>query len=198
LIETVGVGQSEISVAEMTDFLLVLMVAGAGDELQGIKRGLLELADMIAITKADGTNVIAARQAAAKYAYAMMLLADPDQGAAPVITCSAVDSTGIEEIWQIISDRIAERRRSGFLSSRRSEQSTNWMWSLVNQQILDLLHDTPEVNVAAIAAAGRVRVGELSPVIAADRIIRALFSAASVGSAFQNQQSIIRSGDRDA
>ena len=103
LIETVGVGQSETTVAEMTDFLMVLMVAGAGDELQGIKRGLLEVADLIAITKADGDNVIRAKQAAAKYAYAMNLLADPEQGIAPVVTCSALEGTGVEEIWKIIS-----------------------------------------------------------------------------------------------
>ena len=149
LIETVGVGQSEAAVTEMTDFLLVLMLAGAGDELQGIKRGLLELADLIAITKADGNNVISARQAASKYAYAMHLLADPDQGVAPVVTCSALEGTGLEEIWKIISDRTAERKRCGYLHTRRSEQNANWMWSLVNQQIHDMLHHRPTVSAVA-------------------------------------------------
>jgi len=175
LIETVGVGQSEVTVAEMADFLLVLMLAGAGDELQGIKRGLLELADLIAITKADGGNVIAAKQAAAKYAYAMHLLADPDQGAAPVVICSALEGTGLEEIWKIISERIAEREKSGYSHKRRSEQNANWMWSLLDQQIHDMLHQRPSVSAVARNAAAQVREGTLSPVMASERIIASLF-----------------------
>jgi LAO/AO transport system kinase len=179
LIETVGVGQSEVTVAEMTDFLLVLMLAGAGDELQGIKRGLLELADLIAVTKADGNNVIPAQQAAAQYAFAMHLLADPDQGMAPVITCSVVNGTGLEEIWKIISDRTAEREHSGFLRRRRNEQNTNWMWSLVDQEIHDMLRQRPAVSAVARSAAALVRDGTLSPVMAADKIINALFANAT-------------------
>src|SRR5271166_4356925 len=168
--EKVGVGQSEMRVAEMTDFLLVLMLAGAGDELQGIKRGLLELADLIAIAKADGGNVIPAKLAASKYAYAMHLLADPEQGMAPVITCSALDGTGLEEIWKIISERTAERERSGYLHTRRNEQNINWMWSLVDQQIHDMLHQRPAVDSVARSAAAQVRVGVLSPIMAAETI----------------------------
>jgi LAO/AO transport system kinase len=176
LIETVGVGQSEVTVAEMADFLLVLMLAGAGDELQGIKRGLLELADLIAITKADGPNVLAASQAAAKYAYAMHLLADPDQGMAPVVTCSSRDGNGLDEIWKIITDRTAERDRSGYLRQRRSEQNTNWMWSLIDQQVHDMLRHQPSVSDVAQRAAAQVRAGTLSPVMASERIIQALFA----------------------
>lgn len=179
IIETVGVGQSEVTVAEMTDFLLVLMLAGAGDELQGIKRGLLELADLIAITKADGNNIVPARQAASKYAYAMHLLADPEQGMAPVITCSAVDGSGLEEIWKIASDRTAERERSGYLRRRRSEQNANWMWSLVDQQIHDMLHQRPAVCAVEQSVVLQVREGTLSPVMAAERIIGALFAGAT-------------------
>ena len=123
LIETVGVGQSEASVASMTDFLLVLMVAGAGDELQGIKRGLLELADMIAITKADGENVNRAKLAASKYAFAMHLLRSGEQP--PVVTCSSLDGSGIDEIWRIIVERTRERERSGVLKAQRSAQAAN-------------------------------------------------------------------------
>jgi LAO/AO transport system kinase len=178
LIETVGVGQSEVTVAEMTDFLLVLMLAGAGDELQGIKRGLLECADLIAIAKADGDNVIPARQAVSQYAYAIHLLADPDQGMAPVITCSALEGTGLEEIWKIISGRTAERKRSGYQRRRRNEQNTNWMWSLVDQQIHDMLRQRPVVSTVAQSAAAQVRDGTLSPVTASERIISALFGGA--------------------
>ena len=129
LIETVGVGQSEASVASMTDFLLVLMLAGAGDELQGIKRGLLELADMIAITKADGENVNRAKLAASKYAFAMHLLRSGEQP--PVVTCSALDGSGIDEIWRIIVERTRERERSGALKAqrRRRPRSGCGRWS---------------------------------------------------------------------
>jgi len=179
LIETVGVGQSETTVAEMTDFLMVLLVAGAGDELQGIKRGLLEVADLLAITKADGGNVVHAKQAAAKHSFAMHLLADPEQGAAPVVTCSALEGTGIEEIWKIICDSAAERERSGSLQRRRSEQNTKWMWTLVDQQIQALLRKSPEVGAVADQATAQVLAGALSPVAASERIIRALFDRAT-------------------
>jgi LAO/AO transport system kinase len=179
MIETVGVGQSEVTVAEMSDFLLVLMLAGAGDELQGIKRGLLELADLIAITKADGNNVLAAKQAAAKYAYAMRLLADPDQGMAQVLTCSALDGNGLEEIWKIITSRTTERNRTGYQRMRRSEQNANWMWSLIDQQVHDMLRRDPVVSSVADHASAQVRAGTLSPVMASERIISALFAGSS-------------------
>jgi LAO/AO transport system kinase len=179
LIETVGVGQSEVTVAGMTDFLLVLMLAGAGDELQGIKRGLLELADLIAITKADGDNLRAARQASAQYAYAMHLLADPEQGMAPVVTCSALTGNGVDEVWRIVAERTAERERSGFLRDRRSEQNARWMWSLVDQEIHDRLRQLPGVSTVAKQAASEVRGGTLSPVLAAEAIVSALFAGKS-------------------
>ncbi|MGD0433978.1 MAG: methylmalonyl Co-A mutase-associated GTPase MeaB [Acetobacteraceae bacterium] len=198
LIETVGVGQSEVTVAEMADFLLVLMLAGAGDELQGIKRGLLELADLIAITKADGQNVLAARQAAAKYAYAMHLLADPDQGMAPVVTCSAVDGNGLEEIWTIISGRTAERQSSGYLRMRRSEQNANWMWSLIDQQIHDMLRDRPAVSEVAHRAAAQVRAGTLSPVMGSERIIHALFAGPVSGPSEADKEPQIEASSQPA
>src|SRR5208337_3340282 len=133
LIETVGVGQSEASVASMTDFLLVLMLAGAGDELQGIKRGLLELADMIAITKADGENVSRAKLAASKYSYAMHLLHDGEQ--IPIVTCSSLDGSGLDKIWRIIVARTRDRERSGALKAQRCAQAVKWMWSLVDERI---------------------------------------------------------------
>ena len=170
LIETVGVGQSEVAVADMTDFLLVLMLAGAGDELQGIKRGLLERADMIAITKADGDNIAACRRAATQYGFAMHLLREPGEPEPPVVTCSAVEGTGLDRIWQIITERQAERESSGALAERRARQNTVWMWSLVDQHI--------RAKLMAGHAAGeierQVHAGRLSPVSAADRIIGAL------------------------
>src|SRR4029450_13717993 len=140
LIETVGVGQSEVSVASMTDFLLVLMVAGAGDELQGIKRGLLELADMMRITKADGENVNRAKLAASKYAFAMRLLRGGEQP--PVVTCSSLDGSGIDEVWRVIGERPRDGERSGALEAQRSVQAATWLWSLVDEQIRETLQQT--------------------------------------------------------
>ena len=170
LIETVGVGQSEVSVAGMTDFLVVLMLAGAGDELQGIKRGLLESADLIAITKADGDNIAACRRAVTQYTFAMHLLREPGEPEAAVAMCSAVDGTGLEHIWEIITERQAERERSGALATRRARQNTLWMWALVEERIRARLLAGP----AAGAIERQVRAGRLSPVRGAETILAAL------------------------
>src|SRR5271166_3232540 len=179
LVETVGVGQSEVSVASMTDYLLVLMVAGAGDELQGIKRGLLELADMIAITKADGDNVSRAKLAASKYAFAMHLLRSGEQPS--VVTCSSLDGSGIDEIWGIIVERTRERERSGALKAQRSAQAANWMWSLVDEQIRETLQQTDAIRRVAEDAERDVSIGSLSPVLGAQAIVRALRSSGMSG-----------------
>ena len=179
LIETVGVGQSEVSVASMTDFLLVLMVAGAGDELQGIKRGLLELADLIAITKADGENVTRAKLAASKYAFAMHLLRSGEQPA--VVTCSALDGSGLDEIWRLIVERTHERERSGALKAQRSAQAATWMWSLVDEQIRETLQQTEAIRHVAEDAERDVRIGALSPVLGAQAIVRALRASGMSG-----------------
>jgi LAO/AO transport system kinase len=179
LIETVGVGQSEASVASMTDFLLVLMLAGAGDELQGIKRGLLELADMIAITKADGENLNRAKLAASKYAFAMHLLRGGERP--PVVTCSSLDGSGIDEIWRIIVERTRERERSGALKAQRSAQAAKWMWSLVDEQIRETLQQTEAIRRVAEDAERDVRIGALSPELGARAIVRALRSSGMSG-----------------
>ena len=125
---------------------------------------------------ADGNNVVSARQAASKYAYAMHILADPEQGVAPVVTSSAVEGTGPEEIWKIVSDRTTERKRCGYLHTRRSEQNANWMWSLVDQQLHDMLRQRTTVSAVAECVSAQVRAGTLSPVMASERIISALLS----------------------
>ena len=172
LIETVGVGQSEVSVASTTDFLLVLMLAGAGDELQGIKRGLLELADMIAITKADGENRSRANIAASKYAFAMHLLNSGEQ--TPVVTCSSLDGSGIDRIWRIIVEQTHERERSGVLKAQRSAQMVKWMWSLVDQQIHETLQQSDAIRRVAEEAERQVRIGALSAMLGAEAIVCAL------------------------
>jgi LAO/AO transport system kinase len=172
LVETVGVGQSEVSVASMTDFFLVLMLAGAGDELQGIKRGLLELADMMAITKADGENRSRANLAASKYAFAMHLLHGGERP--PVVTCSSVEGSGIDGIWRIIVERTHDRERSGALKTERNAQTVKWMWSLVDEQIREMLQQTDAIRRVADDAERQVRIGALSAVLGAQVIVRAL------------------------
>jgi len=173
LIETVGVGQSEVSVADMTDYLMVLVLAGAGDELQGIKRGLLEVADMIVVTKADGENVTRAKLAASQYAFAMHLLHGGERQL-PVVTCSALDGTGIDAIWRIITDQMSGLKRSGALEARRTAQTVKWMWTLVDEQIRDMLRQTEAVRRVAEEAERDLRDAKLSPLRGAQAVVRAL------------------------
>ncbi len=110
----------------------------------------------------------------------MHILADPEQGTAPVVTCSALDGTGLEEIWTIISERTAERKQRGYLRMRRSEQNANWMWSLVDQQLHDRLRQDPMVSAVAESVAAQVRSGTLSPILASERIVGALFPGGTI------------------
>jgi LAO/AO transport system kinase len=173
IIETVGVGQSEVAVATMTDVVLVLMLAGAGDELQGIKRGLLEQADMVVITKADGANVTNAALAASQYRFAMGLLHDPHDLPA-VMICSALELTGLDEIWTTIAERVRAADASGGLQARRAEQATAWMWALVEQKVRETLRQTESIHAIAENAEQQVRGGTMSPVFGADAIVEAL------------------------
>jgi LAO/AO transport system kinase len=173
LIETVGVGQSEVAVASMTDLLLVLMLAGAGDELQGIKRGLMERANMIVVTKADGRNVTAASIAASQYQFAMRLLHEPED-LPEVVTCSAVEGTGLDRIWTLINERMRGAERSGALAAKRAEQATAWMWTLVDAKIRETLRQTEAIRVIAENAEQQVRGGTMTPVLGAGAIVDAL------------------------
>ena len=134
IVETVGVGQSETTVASMVDFFLVLMLAGAGDELQGIKKGVLELADAVAINKADGANLENARQATKIYQMALHLLhpATPTWEPA-VLTCSALEKTGVETIWETVLRHHSAFSQSGELEQKRRNQAIDWMWALVEE-----------------------------------------------------------------
>src|SRR4029077_2218315 len=131
IVETVGVGQSEVAVASMVDFFLVLMLAGAGDELQGIKKGILELADALAINKADGDNVPAATQAAAQYRSALNLFrhATPTWDP-PVVLVSALERRGMDRVWAIIQDHRVRLDASGELGAKRRAQQHAWLWSM--------------------------------------------------------------------
>ena len=143
LVETVGVGQSEVAVAGMVDLFVLLLGPGAGDELQGVKRGIVELADLIVVNKADGDLLDAARHTAADYAHALHLVRSTDDGAVDrVRTCSALLGEGIDELWD--DDRARSSppaRASGELDARRAEQARAWMWSEVTDTLLDELRD---------------------------------------------------------
>src|SRR5947209_10651906 len=134
LIETVGVGQSETMVADITDCFLALMLPGAGDELQGIKRGLLEFVDVIAVNKADGPTRVAAEVAARQYATALESIAGHDREMPDVLTCSALENRGLDAVWAAIEHRYRQATSSGELSARRQRQSLRWLWAIVEDR----------------------------------------------------------------
>ncbi len=147
LIETVGVGQSETVVDEMVDCFLVLMIAGAGDELQGIKRGLLELTDIMAINKADGDNVLRAERARRDYATALHFMRPKIAGwTPPVVTCSALGNTGLHELWKQVLQHRRLLETSGELRARRSRQLARWMWSMVEERLVQAFRQHPAVQ----------------------------------------------------
>ncbi|MCB9762867.1 MAG: methylmalonyl Co-A mutase-associated GTPase MeaB [Alphaproteobacteria bacterium] len=174
LVETVGVGQSETLVAEMTDFFLVLMLAGAGDQLQGIKRGLLELADLIAVNKADGDNLERARRAAHEYRQALRFTRPPDPDwDPPVLTCSALSEEGLPEIWAKVGEHRAARQASGAFETRRQAQALRWMWDLVDDRLRDALRRHRAVAERLPELESAVAAGTLPPTAAAERLLAA-------------------------
>lgn len=140
LVETVGVGQSETMVADMTDFYLVLMLPGAGDDLQGIKKGVLELADMVVVNKADGDTAVRARHAARDYQGALHMLAiqDPDWPV-PVQTCSAIEGHGLDELWDKVGEYFDKLGPIGRIQARRRQQQLQWMWAMVDSGLKEIL-----------------------------------------------------------
>jgi LAO/AO transport system kinase len=164
LVETVGIGQSEAAVADMVDFFLVLTVAGAGDVLQGIKRGVLELADMLAINKADGDNVDRARQAAAEYQAAFNILTPPSpHWKPPVITVSARENRGLDRLWADIERHREIMTAAGELERKRGDQQVRWMWSMIEERLMRAIgkHARLKPRIAKLEAA--VRGGQLTP-----------------------------------
>ncbi|MEM9290535.1 MAG: methylmalonyl Co-A mutase-associated GTPase MeaB [Acidobacteriota bacterium] len=177
LVETVGVGQSEIVVAEMVDFFLLLMLAGAGDELQGIKRGIVEVADLLAITKADGANRAAAERARREYEGALHYLR-PKGGnwRPPVLTVSAVEGEGLEALWQQVQDHRRALEASGEWREHREAQRVKWMWSLVEESLMDRFRRHPKVAQGGAEIVAAVESGSETPTRGALRLL-SLFSA---------------------
>jgi LAO/AO transport system kinase len=175
LVETVGIGQSETAVCDMTDFFLALMLPGAGDELQGIKKGLVELADMIAVNKADGDNVKRANHAAADYRSALHIL-NPrsEHWQPPVETYSALTGNGIAKLWQKILDHRSAMNASGEFAKRRREQQVKWMWSMLESRMLARLRTEPSVRAKVRKIETEVAEGRVTPSLAAEQIAEML------------------------
>jgi LAO/AO transport system kinase len=177
LVETVGVGQSETAVANMVDCFVVLMLARTGDQLQGIKKGVLELADIIAVNKADGENAIEAGRAARELADAMRLIQPPEAIWQPTaLTCSGLTGEGVEQVWLEVQRHREVMDKAGELQARRSRQRVDWMWSMVNDHVLGRLRSSAAAQAAAAQVEPALRAGELTTSLAAQRIIEAFES----------------------
>jgi len=175
VVETVGIGQSETAVADMTDFFLVLMLPGAGDELQGLKKGIVELADMIAINKADGDNIERARLAAAEYRAALNILVPRSATwSPPVITYSALAGNGIAELWAQVLAHREKMTGSGELTARRREQQVKWMWTMLEERLTSRLRSDASVRARLRQMEGQVAVGKLAPTLAVEEIAKIL------------------------
>ena len=174
LVETVGVGQSEIAVASMVDTFVLLGLARTGDQLQGIKKGVLELADVIAVNKADGPHEKDARAAARELASALRLLQDPNAAwRTPVLTCSALENVGLDEVWARIERHRATLESTGELDRRRRDQQVGWTWNLVHDQLRTRLHADPRVRAIVPGLEQQVRDGSIPATTAAEQILDA-------------------------
>ena len=168
LVETVGVGQSEIAVANMTDTFLVLMLARTGDSLQGIKKGVLEIADVLAVNKADGEFVRQAQAAAGELATALQLIHPADAPwVPPVLTCSGATGDGLPELWSAIERHRREAQASGRFEARRAQQRIGWMWSTVEDRLVSTFKQRPDVRELAGELEAQLRDGTLTPARAA-------------------------------
>jgi LAO/AO transport system kinase len=176
-VETVGVGQSEVAVHSMVDFFLLLMLAGAGDELQGIKRGIMEMADAIAITKADGNNIKKAGMAKAQYTSALHLFPIGESKWSPkVLTCSSVTKEGISEIWDTINEFIKITRKNSWFQKHRKEQSLYWMYETIAQQLRDSFYRSEEMNQMIREYEQKVMSDEMSSFEAARNLLEHYFT----------------------
>jgi LAO/AO transport system kinase len=177
IVETVGIGQSEVTVRSMVDFFLVLLQPGAGDELQGIKKGVLELADSLVVNKADGVQQEAAERAAADHRQALGLLNFRPSGWKPrVLTVSSLEGTGIDMVWQAILEHMASMEASGDRETRRREQARAWMWSLVEAGLQEGFRSHPAVAAQIESLEREVQNLQLTPAAAARALLKAFRS----------------------
>jgi LAO/AO transport system kinase len=175
VVETVGVGQSETAVADMVDTFLLLALARTGDQLQGIKKGILELADVIAVNKADGAHTTEAKSAARELSGALRLLrgGDPAAWVTPVLTCSALEGAGVADVWAQLGAHRAYLTSGGALDERRRRQQIGWMWAMAQDAVLGRFRSHPGVRATAAEAEQRILDGALTPAQAVDRMLAA-------------------------
>lgn len=172
IIETVGVGQSETAVHSMVDFFLLLKLAGAGDQLQGIKRGIIEMADSIVINKADGTNLKPAQLARTEFKRALQLYPHKDNGWNPkVVTCSALKKEKIDEVWQIITEYLALTKQNNSFKERRQAQNKFWLLQTIEEQLKANFYSNPKVASLLAAVLKQVESNSLSPFDAAEQLL---------------------------
>ena len=175
LVETIGTGQSETMVADMTDFFLVLMLPGAGDELQGLKKGVIEIADMLAINKADGDNINRAKAAAAEYRAALQILNPRSPNwSTPVVTYSALTGAGIAELWDTVLEHRERMIKAGELEARRREQQVKWMWAMLEERVFARLKSDPILKAKLPRIEAAVAAGRMSAALAVEEIAVAL------------------------
>ena len=175
IVETVGVGQSEAAVADLADVFLVLMLPGGGDELQGIKRGLMERADVIAVNKADGPGIDRATATARDYRMAMQLMRGRDAaGPPPVLTCSALEGRGLDEVWNALLERRLGLVESGVLAARRRELRVKWMWRVLDERLRVGVESHPAVRGILSDLTRGVADGTVPPSVGAERLLRAV------------------------
>ena len=174
LVETVGVGQSEVAVANMVDTFVFLTLARTGDQLQGIKKGVLELADIVVVNKADGEHAVEAQAAARELSGAMRLIHPRDSlWRPPVRTMSALEGTGLTELWETVLKHREVLTGAGEFEARRRAQQVDWTWAMVRDAVLDRMLSSPQVKKIRVEVERQVRDGELTPALAAQQILDA-------------------------
>jgi LAO/AO transport system kinase len=175
LVETVGVGQSEVAVADMVDTFVFLTLARTGDQLQGIKKGVLELADVIAVNKADGAHKLEARSAARDLAGAIRLIYPRETlWRPPVLTMSAREGSGLTELWNAVCDHRRVLTEAGEFAARRRTQQVDWMWAMVRDEVIERVLTAPRVRAIRAGVEQQVRDGTLTPALGADQILTAV------------------------
>ena len=176
-VETVGVGQSETAVHSMVDFFLLIQLAGTGDELQGIKRGIMEMADGIVINKADGDNLERARLAATQFRNALHLFPAPESGWTPhVLTYSGFYNLGVKEVWDMVYKYIDFVKDNGYFEYRRNEQSKYWMYETINEQLRDSFYHNPQIEAMLTGKENQVLQGNLTSFVAAKNLLDTYFA----------------------
>jgi LAO/AO transport system kinase len=172
-VETVGVGQSETAVHSMVDFFLLIQLAGTGDELQGIKRGIMEMADGIVINKCDGNNVERAQVAKNQFANALHLFPIPPSGWTPQVqTCSAMENTNIDKVWKMVIDYADFTQKKDYFQQKRAKQAKYWLYETINEQLRNSFYKNPQIEILLADYEKRLDLNEISPFVAANKLLK--------------------------